>query len=269
MCENLGVLFALIYLPLARTPEAGFLHKQTCLNLFRRAFEGRGTGRITLELFINYDCNRKMPNLVELCVRSACDVVTNSHASPGWISTREEGALHSMGLDILLSLFTSMLKWASNVGRSDYGVIDYTVFMEEKALKNHMEYGSQRFNQAPDDGFDYLIDHGVLLKEVNSIVDFFLQNPMNCLHEEKIGEWLGRQDDLNKVCCKELFNKLAGGFPHGEDNFRNKTLDMALRHILPIVRFPQDDPLKAERVALAFAQVYCRENPRDIPVEHV
>ena len=138
MAENLGVLFALVYLPLARSSESGFLHKQTCLNLFRRAFEGRGTGRIVLELYINYDCNRRMPNLTELCVSTSCEVIVATHAKPGWISSREEGALHCMGLDIQLSLLTSMLNWATNQTRKDHGTIDCSEFLESKKEKGHL-----------------------------------------------------------------------------------------------------------------------------------
>ena len=136
-------------------------------------------------------------------------------------------------------------------------------------VSGHLERGAAIFNRSPDDGFEYMVEHKIFMRDVNDVVTFFITNPMNCLHEEKIGEWLGRQDELNKACCKELFVKLAGGFPDAADNFRNKTLDVALRHILPIVRFPSNDVQKCEAVANAFASVYCKENPRDIPVEHV
>lgn len=81
-----------------------------------------------------------------------------THAKPGWVSPREETALHCMGLDIMHTMLECMCLWTKKVGRSSTGKgMDPKEFMERKAKKALLEHGCRLFNDNPAEGLDRLI----------------------------------------------------------------------------------------------------------------
>ncbi|CAG8673236.1 3800_t:CDS:2 [Dentiscutata erythropus] len=122
-------------------------------------------------------------------------------------------------------------------------------YHEMMSRKQTLREGIKLFNAKPQKGLNFLIEHGFLKNDTDSIIAFLLSTPG--LYKGSIGEYLGESD-------QEAI-KIMHAFVDRMDFTGLRFVD-ALRSFLQTFRLP-GEAQKIDRIMEKFADRYCETNP--------
>jgi hypothetical protein len=131
--------------------------------------------------------------------------------------------------------------------KSQRGSISHFVYSQEQFEAINKE-AVVKFNLKPSDARRYLIDQNVITDDPVNFALWISSTPR--LSKRRIGEFIGKEDDLNQQCCAALFASydLQG------------SLDMALRQLMRQFRLP-GEAQQIDRILQQFAEQYAQQNP--------
>eukprot|EP00760_Papus_ankaliazontas_P026321 PhM_4_TR3024/c0_g1_i1/m.46522/K18442/ARFGEF, BIG; brefeldin A-inhibited guanine nucleotide-exchange protein len=110
MKHEIAIFFTNVFLPILESPNAPFQQKCVVIDVMHRVC---GNPQIILDMFVNYDCDVNATNIFELMVFDIARVVQTSHVVPGWVTQMQEITMKVRGLQALVLILRSMVKWAS------------------------------------------------------------------------------------------------------------------------------------------------------------
>ena len=207
-----------------------------------------------MDLFINYDCNLKAPNLYERTAKalSHLSVFGDPNAPPNQSTLlREAASACSMAMLTSLDAWAGPVRDAAHVGEfGNYsgellngspdgnGSIMGTTsevrhFGAAKERKNSMTVGIDLFNRNPAKGIASLVASGVVLNKPDIIASFLRKN-RDQFDPAMLGEYLGLHDDMP---LKVMYSYID------MEHYQHITIDTALRKLLSQFRLPGNTPL--------------------------
>ncbi|KAI9144741.1 hypothetical protein BKA69DRAFT_732408 [Paraphysoderma sedebokerense] len=135
---------------------------------------------------------------------------------------------------------------ASQPAVSTTATIDIEASATMKAL---LKQGVDQFNTKPSHGIKFLVEKGLIQREVKPIANFLLTTPG--LNKKKIGEYLGEGDAFNIEVMHSFVDQM---------DFTGMQFVQALRAFLQAFRLP-GEAQKIDRLMEKFADRYCETNP--------
>lgn len=112
--------------------------------------------------------------------------------------------------------------------------------LNDKQILEKFNQGKQLFNEQPEKGIKFLIDHKLLQDDARSIARF-LFNSSNGLKKTAIGQYLGKNQTINKQTLKEYIN---------QQNFKDVSLIDAIRLLLTRFLIPSESQIIDRKLPL-------------------
>ncbi|CAJ1345350.1 unnamed protein product [Effrenium voratum] len=285
--DEIGVFIEQIFLRILESGNSDFLHKSRVLQIFYKLCTDATT---PLELFLNYDCDVDEKNIFERTIDCLSKIAQGKYTAvehANLIQPHQEQELKQLALQSLVTLMGSIVDWArrmtedqkpvSILGQAEesrdgaesdeddasdaavsMATSDKTIpvsvasssFKEQKQRKVELQIGINKFNMKPKRGIEYLKQNGFLNEDPASLATLFKNTELG-LDKTAIGDYLGEDKPFNKNTLHALADSLE---------FREQSLDGALRHFLSYFRLP-GEAQKIDRMMEKFAEKYCNDNP--------
>lgn len=112
--------------------------------------------------------------------------------------------------------------------------------LNDKQILEKFNQGKQLFNEQPEKGIKFLIDNKLLQDDARSIARF-LFNSSNGLKKTAIGQYLGKNQTINKQTLKEYIN---------QQNFKDVSLIDAIRLLLTRFLIPSESQIIDRKLPL-------------------
>ncbi|KAF8522156.1 hypothetical protein BU17DRAFT_45284 [Hysterangium stoloniferum] len=204
-----------------------------------------------VDLWSNYDSDLHCEDLFERLIAFLARGVYTSHTVAG--VDREQQSSQLLCLDLLLAFINHM----TVRGQGDASPLEQLQY--NKSQKRLMLAGAARFNTKPKDGIKFFIENGLVQKDPNgnanpgNLANFLKKCPR--LDKKLLGDYLSRQDNI------DVLNAFIGQF-----DFKNKTIDEAVRDLLGAFRLPGESQ-QISRITETFAKCYFSSEPEGIKSE--
>lgn len=200
-----------------------------------------------VDLFINYDCNLKAPNLYERTAKalSQLAVYGDANAPPS-----QSALLREAASSCAMAMLSSLDAWAGPVrdatrmgshisdsfanGGCSYSntVLGTTSevrhFGAAKEKKNSLSLGIELFNKSPTKGIATLVATGVVVNKPEPIASFLRKN-RDQLDPTMLGEYLGLHEEIPLKVMHAYIDT---------EQYQGTTIDAALRKLLSQFRLP-------------------------------
>ncbi|CAH9130093.1 unnamed protein product [Cuscuta epithymum] len=259
---EIGVFFPLIVL---RTLGEHDLNLK--IGVLRMLEKVCNDSQILIDLYVNYDCELKAPNLFEHMVKTLSRIAQGAQSTDlGSFASSLIGALKLSSLQCLVAVLKSLVCWVNcqkeplivkeslevglsggqdDVRRSKTLPCD---FEKLKAYDSTIQAAVSEFNRQPTKGIEYLISSRKVDRSPASVAQF-LKNTPN-LDKAMIGEYLGQHEEFPAATMHAYVESI---------NFSGVKFDMAIRELLRGLQLPREAQ-KIDRIMEKFAECYCAAN---------
>ncbi|CAZ85055.1 unnamed protein product [Tuber melanosporum] len=191
-----------------------------------------------VELYVNYDCEVDRSDLCE-------DVISflSRNAFPDsatWSTTN----VPPLCLDALLGYIGFISERLNNEPAAE-GYPDPGKLQKQRARKQIIINGANKFNEDPKKGIQYLVAENIIDRADNpDSIARFLKGTSR-INKKLLGEYLSKKSNMNILTVfMEMFD------------FSGKRVDEALRDMLETFRLPGESAL-IERIVTVFSEKYC------------
>ena len=226
-----------------------------------------------IQIFANYDCDFSSVNLFERILQALAKV------SNGKGTDDDTSSIRLLALQAVVSISNSLAVVAcenkdvivnkdielnldgeekielSPPGRISSNLSPYTSniviesFDAKRKFAEHLSTGYAKFAIRPKSGIEYLITHGLIQDDPQSIAKFFLDHKNN-LDKTGLGDYMGDAKDFNIKVMHTYVDLL---------DFSGMEVDNAMRHYLAGFRLP-GEAQKIDRMLEKFAERYLINN---------
>ena len=230
---EIEILFKEIFLKILEMANSFLQQKILVLNFLLKVFSDPQT---LCDLFANYDLEMESSGIYEMMLKQVlriCSMIDSDFQCK------------VLGLRCLVSNLCSL---------DSFSVVEFSEQRLEETVervvstKQKLGHGIQLFNTNPQKGIEYLIEHGIVEGEAESIANFFISNKE--LSKKSIGIYFGESKDLNIKVMHSFIDSL---------NLPNEFLP-ALRFFLQQFR-PQGESQKIDRILEKFADRFTELHP--------
>ncbi|RAL43783.1 hypothetical protein DM860_014284 [Cuscuta australis] len=262
---EIGVLFPLIVL---RTLGEQDLNLKT--DVLRMLEKVCKDSQILVDLYVNYDCELKAPNLFEHMVTTLSRIVQGAqNADMNSAASSLISATKMLSLQCLVTVLRSLVEWENcqpgplivNQGKQSFeeglsGKHDDVTcketlpcdFEKMKAHESPIEVAVSEFNRQSSKGIEYLISSRLVERSPASVAQF-LRNTPN-LDKAMIGEYLSLHEEFPLAVMHAYVESM---------NFSGVKFDKAIRELFRGLQLPGDSR-KIDRILEKFAECYCVAN---------
>ncbi|KAK4487864.1 hypothetical protein RD792_003601 [Penstemon davidsonii] len=264
---EVGVFFPLIVL--RALDGSDLIQKLSVLRMLEKVCKDP---QLLVDLYVNYDCDLKAPNLFEKMVASLSKIAQGAQTmDPKSATTSQTGSIKTSSLQGLVNVIKSLVVWENshreskkqNKGKesADEEVspmeLDETKsgedspsnFQRLKAHKSTIEAVVSEFNRQPGKGIQHLIS-SQLVENTPASVAQFLRNTPN-LDKVMLGDYLGQHEEFPLAVMHAYVDSM---------NFSGMKFADAIREFLKGFRLP-GEAQKIDRIMEKFAERYCADNP--------
>lgn len=228
--------------------------------------------QMLVDLYVNYDCDLKAPNLFERMVTTLSKIAQGAqNADPKSATASQTGSIKTSSLQGLVNVLKSLVDWEKshkdlekqNKGKesseetvfprdsNEYKSREDSVsnFEKLKAHKSTIEAVIFEFNRQPGKGIQHLLSSGLVENSPASVAQF-LRNTPN-LDKVMLGDYLGQHEEFPLAVMHAYVDSM---------NFSGMKFSFAIREFLKGFRLP-GEAQKIDRIMEKFAERYCADNP--------
>ena len=215
---EISVIIEEIFLKLLGSSNSLYHHKMSTLQLFNRIFQNPN---VVIELFLNYDCDKKSKSILKMIIDSIARVIQSSSYK---LESQEDTFIKNIALECVFNMLKSLSdyikiedKAPANALNNDPNQIEAPIeaiteevqsgnYEQMLFEKNKISTAVLKFNMKPKAGIAYLLANKMIVSEpddlkIADILKFIKENPD--IDKGKIGEFFGEKDEFNK---KALYN---------------------------------------------------------------
>ncbi|XP_021597943.1 brefeldin A-inhibited guanine nucleotide-exchange protein 5 isoform X2 [Manihot esculenta] len=266
---EVGVFFPLIVLRSLDGSQCPINQKMSVLRMLEKVCKDP---QMLVDVYVNYDCDLKAPNLFERMVTTLSKIAQGTQsADPNAVSSQAT-SIRGSSLQCLVNVLRSLVDWEKlcrefgkkikrvqsleeEVSPGEFVEIKIREdvsnnFEKAKAHKSTMEAAIGEFNRKPVKGVEYLISNKLVENNPTSVAQF-LRNTPN-LDKAMIGDYLGQHEEFPLAVMHAYVDSMK---------FSGMKFDMAIREFLKGFRLP-GEAQKIDRIMEKFAERYCADNPR-------
>ncbi|XP_019193476.1 PREDICTED: brefeldin A-inhibited guanine nucleotide-exchange protein 5-like [Ipomoea nil] len=259
---EIGVLFPLIVL---RPLGGQDLNLRTAvLRMLEKVCKD---SKMLVDLYVNYDCELKAPNLFEHTATTLSKIAQNADSNS--VASSLMGSTKLSSLQCLVTMLKSIVDWEKcqrkplrvnqrkhSIEEGFGGISDDVRGREDlpcdfdklKGHKSTIEAAVSEFNRKPSKGIEYLISSRLVERSPASVAQF-LRNTPN-LDKAMIGDYLSQNEEFPLAVMHCYVDSM---------NFSGMKFDMAIREFLKGLRLP-GEAQKTDRLMEMFADCYYAAN---------
>nr|GMC77339.1 brefeldin A-inhibited guanine nucleotide-exchange protein 5 [Ipomoea batatas] len=259
---EIGVLFPLFVLRPLGGQDPNF--KTAVLRMLEKVCKD---SKMLVDLYVNYDCELKSPNLFEHTATTLSKIAQNADSNS--VASSLMGSTKLSSLQCLVTMLKSLVDWEKcqrkplRVNRTKQsteegfsGISDDIRGREDlpcdfdklKGHKSTIEAAVSEFNRQPSKGIEYLISSRLVERSPASVAQF-LRNTPN-LDKAMIGDYLSQNEEFPLAVMHAYVDSM---------NFSGMKFDMAIREFLKGLRLP-GEAQKTDRIMEMFADRYYAAN---------
>ncbi|GER55212.1 guanine nucleotide exchange family protein [Striga asiatica] len=282
--SEIGIFFPMLILRvLENVLQPSFLQKMTVLNLLEKIAQD---SQITIDTFVNYDCDVEAPNIFERTVNGL--LKTALGPPPGSVtslSPAQDTTFRHESVKCLVRIIKSMGSWmdqqlkvaepnppkvsesenltenhafvVDDANSSDHELnpeansehSDSPTLEQRRAYKLEIQKGVALFNRKPSKGIEFLISAKKVGSSSEEVASFL--KSASGLNESMIGDYFGEREEFPM----KVMHAYVDSF-----NFENMGFAEAIRFFLRGFRLP-GEAQKIDRIMEKFAERYCKCNP--------